>query len=361
MVNIDGVKAVIPLPLKRAIRSLFVRRNYVLPCGRRVFVFLSADYGNIGDLAISAAQSAYLAKALPSYSVVPVPISATREVLRSIYRQITDDDIVTTIGGGNMGSLYPDIEELRQLVIRSFPRNRVICFPQTLDWDDSEESELAVNRIVRAYSAHPDLYLFARETMSFARLQAAFATRTTVKVRLAPDIVLSATGHQLGAKGTAVPRGALLCLRDDRERSLGASHREALQSALSDAGLETGATDTHVGGAKLTPERCAYLLAEKLTQFQGARLVVTDRLHGMILAALVGTPCLVFPNANHKIRQTWRDWLAKVPQVRFLLLHELQSVGAAVEELLAVPRRDPTKLIIDPVHYNGLRKALQSR
>jgi len=358
---LNFLKAFVPVSIKNVARSLVVRQYFPLPHKKRVFVFLSADYGNVGDLAISAAQKAYLAKVLFGYVVVTIPISETRDVLRSIKKQISNDDIVTIIGGGNMGSLYPDIEALRQLVIQSFPQNRVICFPQTLDWDESEASRRAIKRIVRVYSSHADLHLFARETVSFGRLQEMFAEHKSVNVRHVPDIVLSATSQDLGINVDSVPQGALLCLRDDRERSLGNEHREAIHIALADASLDTEITDTHVGGSRLDPERCAQLLKSKLNQFQDSRLIVTDRLHGMILAALVGTPCLVLPNSNHKIHQTWQDWLVDVPQVHYMSLAELPNVGAAVQKLLAVPRRNPTSPVIDSVHFDDLSAALQNR
>jgi len=350
----------VPGPLKIWLVTRLRQRPFPIPAAPRAFVFLSADYGNIGDLAISAAQCQFLEASLPGYSVVPVPISATREVMRSIRRQIAPGDLVTTIGGGNMGSLYPDIEDLRQLVIRSFPRNRVVCFPQTLDWDESAASTKALAKIVRVYGDHSALHLFARESVSVARLRELFSGCASVTVAHVPDIVLSATAASLGARGCASPAGALLCLRDDRERSLGDDHRQQLQEALVNAGLNIQVTDTHAGGARLSSERCAQLLADKLTQFQSAQLVVTDRLHGMILAALAGTPCLVLPNTNHKIHQTWQDWLTAVPQLHFLALDELARVSTAVEALLAVPRRDSEQAVIDPLHFADLRATLQN-
>lgn len=344
--------------LKQLLVPYLRARDLVLPPSPRALIFLAADYGNIGDLAITAAQRRYLERMVPNHHAVLIPISATREVIRSMRRQVRSSDLVTIIGGGNMGSLYPDIEELRQLVIRSFPNNRIVCFPQTLDWDEPEQSRRALDRIVRVYSRHPDLHVYAREAVSHGKLKELFADRPAVKVGFVPDIALSATAAGLGASGVDAPRGALLCLRDDRERSLGDAHREALRRALAAAGLETEVTDTHAGGSRLAPERCSELLADKLTQFQGAQLVVTDRLHGMILAALAGTPCLVLPNSNHKIRQTWMDWLRDVPQVRFVELGELAGIETVVRELLATPRRDPATPVIDPSHYDGLRRAI---
>lgn len=354
----DFVKKLVPARIKRTMRSLLFAKEMALPPAPRILVFLAADYGNIGDLAITAAQQKFLERELPEYRVFCIPISATRELMSSLRRQVENRDLITTIGGGNMGSLYPDIEELRQLVIRSFPNNRIVCFPQTLDWDESRQSRQALARITRVYSQHSDLHVYAREAVSYKKLNELFANRPTVKVAFVPDIVLSTTAEQLGAKGVATARRALLCLRDDRERSLSDAHREALKAALDGAGLATEVTDTHAGGSRLSHEHCSKLLAGKLTQFQGAQLVVTDRLHGMILAALAGTPCLVLPNSNHKIRQTWVDWLRDVPQVRFLGLNDFAGIGEAIRELLATPRRDPATPVIDHSHYDSLRRAL---
>ena len=356
---LDVFKKIVPLSIKRSIKSVVHRKDIRLPAGPRAFVFLAADYGNIGDLAISAAHSSYLERTLPGHAVVPVPISATRELIHSIRRQTTPQDCITIIGGGNMGALYPDIEALRQLVIRSFPRNRVVSFPQTLDWDESEKAQRAIGTIVRVYSRHPDLHVFARESVSFDNLRELFAGQPA-NVGLVPDIVLSATALTLGVMEQVEPSGALLCLRDDRERSLNDQQRDTIKQGLADAGLEAEETDTHAGGSRLPAERCAQLLADKLGQFQGAQLIVTDRLHGMILALLSGTPCLVLPSSNHKIRQTWLDWLAEVPQVRFLSLEELPKLRYAIDDLLGIPRRDLAEPVISQTLFDGLRTAIVS-
>ncbi|SFT99788.1 polysaccharide pyruvyl transferase family protein [Halomonas saccharevitans] len=356
---LDGIKARVPVPLKVAARRVLCAEHMRLPDAPRVVMFLAADYGNIGDLAISAAQQGFLARSLPGYRVVPIPISRTREVIRSLRRQVGPDDLVTTVGGGNMGSLYPDIEALRQLVIRSFPNNRIICFPQTLDWDDSQASQKALARIVRTYSRHPDIHVFARESVTHAKLEAMFAGHTNVTVGYSPDIVLRASPGDLGARANAQPTGILLCMRDDCERALDSRQREQVAAALAGTGLAVQTTDTHAGGSRLDESRRSQLLADKLDQFGASRLVVTDRLHGMILAVVAGTPCMVYPNANHKIRQTWLDWLADQPWIKFLAPDDFEMLPEAVEALLAGgrPRVGPP---VDPSRYEALRQSLVS-
>lgn len=355
-----SLKKYVPLSAKKSLRSLLVRRRAHLPQGDRAFVFLAADYGNIGDLAITAAQRNFIARVANGRHVVPVPISATRELIRSIRKLVDPCDLVTIIGGGNMGSLYPDIEELRQLVIRTFPTNRIVCFPQSLDWTRSHESDHAVAGIIRTYSSHRDLHVFARESVSRDKLRALFADYANVHIGYVPDVVLSASAAELGFDGRPEPSGILLCMRNDRERSLAPEQLARLRRALEDTGQGITVTDTHAGGARLDEAQCAHLLADKLAQFAAARLVVTDRLHGMILSQVAGTPCLVLPNSNHKIRQTWMDWLRDVPQLRFVEPAQLPELPAVVDALLAAPRRNPHVAPLNPSHYDSLIKAVSA-
>src|SRR5690554_4081922 len=95
------IKKLFPVWLKQRISSFFYSWDMPLPAKPRAFIFLAADYGNIGDLAITAAQQTFLEKVVPTHQVVLIPISATRQVLRSIRKQVRPEDIVTTVGGGN--------------------------------------------------------------------------------------------------------------------------------------------------------------------------------------------------------------------------------------------------------------------
>lgn len=354
-------KKLMPIRLKKMLVSLLRKEDVQLPKTKLAFVFLAADYGNIGDLAITAAQASFMANQLKGYTVVRVPISRTRTQLSSIKNQIKPSDLVSIIGGGNMGSLYPDIEELRQLVIRSFPRNRVVCFPQTLDWDESAVSNRALKNIVKVYSSHPDIHVLARESVTRDKLILMFRTHSNVSIGYTPDIVLSATGIMLGAKPEKSPSGILLCLRNDGERALDPGHHAQLDEVLAGIDEFVEVTDTHAGGSRLDESYCAGLLSNKLSQFSNARLVITDRLHGMILSVLAGTPCLVFPNTNQKIRQTWRNWLSEHPLVAFLEPEQFESLPKVLEQLLTIPRGN---LDVPPMrveHYADLKEALTRR
>lgn len=354
----NHIKKVLPLTFRQYIHTFLNTEKVDLSVRKRAFVFLAADYGNIGDLAISKAQKNFLKDNLKDYEVFPVPISKTRIWLGSIKKQVTSADIITIIGGGNMGSLYPDIEDLRQLVIQTFPYNKIVCFPQTLDWDESQSSHEALKKILKIYASHSDIHVFARELITYKKLEEVFNGQKNVKIGFVPDIVMSSSAKQLGVVNSLKPKGILTCLRNDKECALKAEHYAILDSAIGDTNLTIIKTDTHAGGSGLSKAECNTLLSNKIQQFAEAQLVITDRLHGMILCMLSGTPCLVLPNSNHKIRQTYLDWLKDHPRLIFVELENFNQVSKYIDQLLSQPRGNLTDSPVELTQYKSLIKAL---
>ena len=113
-----------------------------------------------------------------------------------------------------------------------------------------------------------------------------------------PDIVLSANKDMFGVKGRE-RNGVLLCLRNDAERAISTEQSRQITVLLQGMNMDISSTDTHSTGW-LTKETRHSEVRAKLEEFAGAELVFTDRLHGMVFAAITGTPCVVMGNYNHK-------------------------------------------------------------
>ena len=348
----------LPLSFKVRLLTVLKKRNFDLNSKKHAFIFLAADYGNIGDIAITKAQKQFLKKTLPDYGVISIPISQTRLVLRSIKKQIKPNDVITIIGGGNMGAIYPDIEALRQLVIKSFPKNRIVCFPQTLDWDKSLHSKRALKRIVKVYSGHPNIHIFARESITYKKLVDLFKRHNKVTVGLVPDIVMSSTAKDLGASDNEQCSSILTCLRNDKEAVLTNEQYQKLDDVLAATKYNIIKTDTHAGGSGLDDLECSKLLKDKLNQFRSAHLVITDRLHGMIMCILAGTPCLVLPNSNHKISQTWLDWLQNESRLIFVQQDNFENTPLYINQLLNQSHGSIYQSPVDIENYDPLKKAL---
>src|SRR5690606_38729518 len=105
-----------------------------------------------------------------------------------------------------------------------------------------------------------------------------------------PDIVMT-----MNKVNAAIPRkGVLLVIRNDEERVLTDQERCALDEFAQSISDQVNHSDMHYHKHVRTAEERQVMLAYKFQQFQSAELVFTDRLHGMILAAITGTPCIAF-------------------------------------------------------------------
>ena len=84
---------------------------------KQAYVFLAADYGNLGDVAITYAQTKFL-EDNANFQVIEIPISKSLEGLWFVKKYIKKGDIVTTVGGGNLGDLYDLFKHLPHLVAK---------------------------------------------------------------------------------------------------------------------------------------------------------------------------------------------------------------------------------------------------
>ena len=133
MVNYNGgkmnIKRLIPLKIEQKIIQ-YISRNDIYKDykkkDKKIVLALAADYGNLGDVAITYAQRKFLEKKFPNYEVIEIPISETYKNMKSLKRVIGKDDVITIIGGGNFGNLYQEIEDMRQAFIKTFKKNTVV-------------------------------------------------------------------------------------------------------------------------------------------------------------------------------------------------------------------------------------------
>ena len=123
----------------------------------------------------------------------------------------------------------------------------------------------------------------------------------------------------------------LLCLRGDVERKLTDEEHGAIVEALEQVypGVAVRRTDT-VSSNAIAPAKRSRAVEEKLKEFSRARLLITDRLHGMVFAALTETPCIALGNSNGKVRGVYR-WLESQGYICYL--DDLQQLQQTLREL----------------------------
>ena len=333
------LQQIVPLKVKQKVKSHFVATNIngdIATSKQKVFIGLAADYGNLGDVAISYAQYQFLQAVFPNAEIIDVPISGTHQNIRLIKKHIKSNDIITLVGGGNLTNKYQDIENFRLIWLQHFPDNRIISFPQTIDFSDDAKGIKSQSESFAHYNQHQDCTLFAREKISYRALQ----ELTNNQAKLCPDIVLSLDQSQ--PTDDANKREFITtCIRDDDESILTAADKSNLFSSLNlQSHYQMKITDTHIGVSQLSWQQRIDELEKIWQQFRDSKLVITDRLHGMIFSVITKTPCIVLLNSNHKIEQTYENWLSSLDHIKLVRNFNLDEVLALVSELSRLPKED---------------------
>lgn len=348
-------KKLIPLEVKLKLHSFKYKNNINnLICNEKnnIYVVLAADYGNLGDVAISYAQYEFLKSNFPEYNIVDVPISRNIKNIRTISKLIKSEDIITIVGGGNLTDKYQEIENCRLAWIKSFPNNKIISFPQTIDFTSYELEGSSFQKSKKIYESHSDLHIFARESISYEVM----TNKLKVNIYLCPDIVLS----QNQSNSNFSRKGIVCCIRKDEESIFDEAERSSIVKSIQECFHdEVTFTDTHIGRGGLTwVER-----KEKLNQiwdtFKCSEVVVTDRLHGMIFSAITKTPCVVILNNNHKISQTYKDWLQGLNHIVLLEHPETGLIISSIKSL-STYKKDDIKLANIQGEYRVIIRTLKN-
>lgn len=291
---------------------------------KKIIIMGIPHHGNIGDNAIAVAEEELIKKYFPDYKLYLMQEKYLDICVNKVKKIINKEDIILLHGGGNIGDTYVRPEKGRREVIKLFPNNKIIIFPQTAYFSETEEGNRELEISKEIYNKHKNLVILAREEKSYKFMKENFYN---AKIYLTPDIVM--TMHK---ESNRHREGALLLFRTDKEKTLKNTDIEKIKEIsenkfdkyiLSDMNLGSGIVN--IGGAKREQ-----ILENKFSELQGVRIVITDRLHGMIFAAITETPCIVFGNFNHKISESYK-WLKNLGYIKFC--NNIDEIDEAIEKV----------------------------
>ncbi|MDR0127787.1 polysaccharide pyruvyl transferase family protein [Priestia megaterium] len=351
--NIDLLKKKIPFKWKMYMRY-YLSEKVELPISKskpKVIVTLAANYGNLGDVAITKAQVKFIEDLFPGHELIKIHVDELNSKLIPLRRIVNSNDIITIIGGGNMGDLYEFFEEYRRTIIDLFPNNKIVSFPQTFDFSESSKGQVSLSKSIKIYSKHSNLHVFSREPLSYRRMQESFKNNS---VYMVPDIVLYLDNVDPQHNRT----GVTLCLRDDKEKKISNDDKEQLLDLIKEKYKDIKYYDTHIGDENFEKESADIELDKIWNNFKKSKVVVTDRLHGMIFCAITRTPCLVLPNSNHKIAGTYYQWLSDLKYIRFIEKYDERLIIDSIDELYNIDVTSSEKLNLRE-KYEPLLEALK--
>lgn len=265
----------------------------ILTSSKRVFFPDVPAYGNIGDQAIAFAMETFIAEVLPEYKQIEITEDQLPSSINWIRKTIQNDDIICLTGGGNMGVMYQRYESARRMIIKNFPNNPIVIFPQTFGYENNNYAKRELIRAKKLYGAVKNLIICARDEESHKQMKKCFQNATVI---FCPDIVL-----YLDYRGKFKRRDDVgICLRNDRERMLTDAQHVQLSKLYPTAKTLTTMDN---GELPITCSNRKTVVESKLQEFGSKRLILTDRLHGTIFAFITGTTCISFPNSNGKVER----------------------------------------------------------
>lgn len=265
------------------------------------FLLLTPAHTNYGDHAIAAAEKCFISDCGGYCCEITGDLLSRFINYPRLFKLMMGGSPILIQGGGYLGTLWYDSgERLLQEVLRTVPENEIVIFPQTIYYDDTPQAKMILERSQTIYGNCKNLTIVAREKQSFEKLEKLYPEN---RVILAPDIVLYCKSVTLGKER----KGALLLLRGDCEKTLSDAESRELLGFLSERFAECTISDMCAEN-KIKPETRNIALESKYMQFASAELAVTDRLHGMIFAAVTGTPCIVMNSKSPKVKGIY-DWI----------------------------------------------------
>ncbi len=268
-------------------------------------------YANVGDMLIWQGELDFLRN-------VPHKCRGMHSLETFRYRDIAESDIILFQGGGNFGDLWTCNHQFKMDVAKAYPRNKMIFFPQSV-WFNSHDNLL---RCANDLKNLQNVTICARDERSYKLLQKYFSN----SIMLVPDMAFCMDMSRW--RKPCNPRRDLLLLRNDAE-SRSSSQLEAVRSGpgidISDwPSMEQGRYPNAVLYAmKILHRQVPYILdlyAQKIYRkkvissgvefVSRAKHVYTTRLHGAILALLLGKRVSVFDNSYGKCGDFVKTWLS---------------------------------------------------
>lgn len=268
-------------------------------------------HGNLGDHAIVLSEQQFLDNLGCKYLEI---LGVYTDGFEKWFAKVTPKDKIILInGGGFLGELWPNEEYRFRRILKAFNNNKIIVFPQTITFDLTTDNGLKFfEESKQYYTENKDLIICVREQRSYAFIKKYLPE---VNVVLMPDIV---TQYKPAINYNDQRKNILVCLRSDKEKNITDEVFDEIINTLKIKYENESLmfTDTVIP-AEVNMKNRQNFVCSKLNEFKNSKLVITDRLHGMIFAAITNTPCIALGNINGKVEGVY-EWIKGNNYIRYV-------------------------------------------
>lgn len=334
---------------KRYIKEFVVKSDYILNKNKKKIFHMSTPiHGNMGDHAIVYATNKFLRDNFKDYKIIEVYRKDIYTYTNTIKKVINKDDFIVLIGGGNMGNLWIDEEVDRRFIIDTFKDNKIISMPQTISFTNDLDGEEELLKTKKIYNAHNNLTVMAREKKSYEIMKENFKNN---KIILNPDMVLYL--NNLFSANINGRSYIMTCLRNDKE-SLLKEEKDKFIDKLKKEYSNVLVYDTVLKREVYKKDR-EKELNKMFNKFRQAKVVITDRLHGMVFAAITKTPCIVTKSLDHKVTGTY-EWIKSLNYIKLVDNLEYENIKELIEELSSL--KEFTEIDLNKEYYSKLKNEI---
>lgn len=294
----------------------------------RIFLMSTPWHGNLGDQAIILAEYQILEKVYPKKKIIEIPTL----VIQSIFMRfdfklpMQRNDVIALHGGGNLGSLYKNEEDVHRWIVDMYRENKIFFMPQSIFFSDDSYGQEDLNKSKMIYDCAKDFTIMERDEVSHSKGRLYFPKAKHV---LMPDIV---NALDISEKlGPVSRQGVCFFLRNDKEKVLKDDVVKEIRSYLQAKRIPEFFSDTVISKTlKFNAKRWKCVL-EKLQMAKASRLVITDRYHGTIFSVITHTPVIVFKSYDTKISAGVK-WFEKLSWVHYMDNNSIGDICTLIDK-----------------------------
>ncbi|MDA4102068.1 polysaccharide pyruvyl transferase [Mycolicibacterium monacense DSM 44395] len=219
-------------------------------------------------------------------------------------------------GGGNLGGLYPQHDDLRIRILTDFSTRPIVQLPQSIEVTNAAGLE----RLKRAIGSHRDFTLLVRDRRSLDIARREFDCR----IELVPDAAFALGNLE---RRPAVEEAVVQARRDKEASGEQISgHPTVDWNTASILSLRNLGRSAVTAAGKLPVPALTSTLADSFARqnlrwairtLSRGHVLVTDRLHGHVIATLCGIEHIVVSDRYGKVRALWETWTQDAPMATF--------------------------------------------
>lgn len=287
----------------------------LIPGGARAVFFGYPLCRNVGDLLIWFGTETWLRSR-------GIQVLGRRHAYDLRTPSLDNDVLVLVCGGGNFGDLYPIHQQMRERLVQAYPHNRIVFLPQTVHFQEPLGLKVSTQKL----SSHNDLHIMVRDNASRDKLA---AVCSGANIQLCPDMATALFPVEENLKISEPAHdssGKLGLFRRDLERpksghgsveqlcdwkgdwsDLLGPRNETLRLGVF-VGMTLGQIVPSGFVARSWRTLSRWSIESCVRQFMAKDRIITSRLHGHILATLLGKPSVVLDNSYGKNWAYIRTW-----------------------------------------------------